>query len=175
MGKPNSVVLSELARCSFAVDQVYSDTPMATFAREAALLGKPAVVAGYGQEEFRRMFPPEQIPPAQYCRPEDLDQVIERLVVDGEYRLELGKRARRFVESQWSARSVAQRYLQVISGNVPRQWVFDPRDIRYLHGFGLPESRAKDLVRAVIEVGGIEALQLSDKPELERMFAQFAR
>jgi len=52
--------------------------------------------------------------------------------------------------------------------------LYDPKDIRYLHGWGLSEERAKYLVRAVIETGGKEALLLSDKPELEQLFLEFA-
>ena len=53
-GKPNAEVLAALRDCDFAIDELYSDTPMAVFATEAGLLGKPVVVAGYYARHFER-------------------------------------------------------------------------------------------------------------------------
>ena len=39
-GQPFIGVLEQLSQCDFVVDQLYSDTPMAGFAREAAFFGK---------------------------------------------------------------------------------------------------------------------------------------
>jgi hypothetical protein len=38
---------------------------------------------------------------------------------------------------------------------------------------GLSEQRAREIVAAVIRDGGIGALQISDKPELEAAFQRF--
>jgi hypothetical protein len=43
-----------------------------------------------------------------------------------------------------------------------------------VHGAALSESRVRELLRAVIEKEGVEALQLDDKPELRDMFVAFA-
>jgi hypothetical protein len=173
-GKPNYIVHEELSRCDFVVDQLYSDTPMAGFAAEAALHGKPAVVGGYYAGFIRRDVQAEWIPPSFYCHPDEVEQAIEKMVVDEDYRLELGRKAKTFVETYWTPKQVASRYVQLIGGNVPREWLFDPMDIRYLHGSGLSESDARELVRAVIQKGGVEALQLDDKPGLKDMFVAFA-
>ncbi|MGL4525513.1 MAG: hypothetical protein ACRCUC_00915, partial [Aestuariivirga sp.] len=53
---PNAQVLRELASCDFVIDQLYSDSPMATFATEAAHFGKPAVVAGYFAAQMPEML-----------------------------------------------------------------------------------------------------------------------
>ena len=174
VGKPNTVVLHELARCDLIIDQLYSDVPMAGFAAEAAFFGKPAIVGGYAQAEIQRIFPPDMLPPTHYCHPDDIEQAIEKLIVDEQYRVELGQRAKQFVESHWTIQHVAECYLRVIEGNICDWWLYDPRDIRYLWGAGLPKQRAKQLVRAVIEQGGTQALQLSDKPELERLLLEFS-
>lgn len=174
-GQPHAVVLDELARCDFVVDQLYSDTPMAGFATEAASFGKPAIVGGYAQEVFARGLPPEARLPTLYVRPEEVEGAIERLVVDAELRCELGRRARAWVEERCTPRAVAERYLRLLEGTVPPEWTFDPREIRYLHGMGLPEARAREMVRAVVEAAGPEGLCLSDKPELERLLLEFAR
>jgi hypothetical protein len=64
--------------------------------------------------------------------------------------------------------------VQIIKGDIPDEWFFDPKRIRYVHGMGLSEERARNIVKAVIRHGGVEALQLSDKPELENLFVAFA-
>jgi hypothetical protein len=175
IGKSNAVVLNELAHCDFVIDQLYSDTPMASFATEAAYFGKPAIVGGYGQAEIRRIFPAEKIPPVFFCHPDEMEKAIEKLIVDEIYRKELGRKVKQFVETNWTPKKVAKRYLQLIRGNIPEDWLYDPKDISYLHGCGLPEYRSKELIKSVIEKGGKKALQLSDKPDLEHMFMEFAR
>jgi hypothetical protein len=173
-GRPNAEVLAGIARCDFVVDQVYCDTPMAGFAAEAAFLGKPAVVGGYGAGAVRELLPAEAIPPTLYCSPGELEAAVERLILDADLRARLGEQARRYVEETWAPRRVAARFLRLISGDLPREWVCDPARVRYLHGFGLPEGEARRLVREVVERGGRGALQLSDKPELEELFVEFA-
>jgi hypothetical protein len=177
IGKPNTLVLNELGRCDFIVDQLYSETPMAGFAAEAAVFGNPAIVGGYAQEEILRIFPTDKIPPVHYCHPDKIEEAIEKLIVEEDYRLELGRRAKELMENNWTPEKVARRYLRLIEADEAdglEDWLWDPNDIHYLHGAGLPEHRVKQLVRAVIERGGKEALQLSDKPELEHMFVEFA-
>ena len=93
---------------------------------------------------------------------------------DEDYRLELGRKAKAFVETHCDPKHIANYYLQLIEGNVSQEWLYDPRNIRYLHGISLSESRVRELVRAVIEEGGAGALQLDDKPELREMFVAFA-
>lgn len=174
IGKPNNIVHEELSRCDFVVDQLYADTPMAGFAAEAAFHGKPAVVGGYYAGCIRRDVQADWIPPSLYCHPDEIEQAISKMIVDKNYRLELGREARAFVETRYGPQRVASRYLRLIEGNIPREWLYDPMDIRYLHGCGIPESRARELVRAVIQKGGVAALQLDDKPELRDMFVAFA-
>ncbi len=174
-GQPNAIVLQELARCDFVVDQLYSDAPLAGFATEAATFGKPALVGGYYAEFFRQGVPQALIPPSHYVHPEEIERGLETLIRDRAYREDLGKRARAFVESAWSPRQVAARYLRLIEGPPPADWLLDPRAIRLVHGACLDEANARSLIRAVVEAGGVAALQLSDKPALERMLLEFAR
>ena len=173
-GKSNSVVLRELTKCDFIIDQLFSSTPMATFATEAAFHGKPAGVGSYYAQYVHQDIPAKWIPPSLFCHPDKIEQAIEKMIVDEDYRLELGRKAKSFVEEYWTPEHVAQRYLQLIEDNIPNEWLYDPRKIRYLQGGCLSEVRAKKLVRAVIEKGGKQALQLCDKPELEQMFVAWA-
>ena len=56
------------------------------------------------------------------------------------------------------------------SGEFPREWVFDPKQIRYLEGCGLSRERGVSLISAMVAVGGRGSLCLGDKPELASLF-----
>jgi glycosyltransferase involved in cell wall biosynthesis len=174
MNRPNAEVLEEMARCDLVVDEVWSDIPMAGFAAEAACYGKPAVVGGYGWDLLREMVPSERFPPSQICHPDELEDAIEQLVANADYRKELGSRARRFVESQWTCRKVAESYLDLIQGRNLDRWLHDPKGRLYLHGCGMEERQVRQTIRAFIEQGGRRALQVSDRPDWEAAFARFA-
>lgn len=174
-GRPNAEVLEELRRCDFVVDQAFSDYPMAAFAMEAAFFGKPAVVGGYYADRVGSEIAEEWIPPTEFCHPDRIAEAIERLARDPAYREDLGARARDFVQRNWAAREVAARYLRLIRGDVPREWLFDPREVRYALGIGQPEVRTRAILRAILERHGTEALRLTDKPDLEALFVALAR
>lgn len=163
----NEQVLREIELCDFVVDQLYSDTPMSAFPTEAAYLGKPAVVGGYLAEQLNRFLPADDIPPTLFVRPEQLQDAIRRLVVDAGYRRHLGHQAQEFVRSRWSSEEVARRYMLLFRDQIPAEWWFDPRQIEYFHGFGLPSQRLGQLVHQLHKLYGRESLCLTDKPELE--------
>jgi hypothetical protein len=177
VGKPNAVVLDELSRCDFVVDELYSDTRMAGLATEAAFFGKPAVVGGYASDDelmIEGVYPPEQFPPVEFCHPDLIQEAIERLVADERYRVELGARAREFVLGPWAPAAVASRYLRLMAERPPDGWLYDPGQIGYLLGAGMSASVARIGMHRVIETHGVQALCLSDKPELEQAVVRFA-
>lgn len=171
---PNEAVRAEIARADFVIDQLYSDTPMAVFSTEAAAAGVPAIVGSYAWPELRDLYPDDVLPPVEPCHPDGLAAAIDRLADDAEYRVALGARARAFVEANWAAERIAERYMTILRGETPEGWLFDPKDVRYLGGVGLPEERTREIVGAVLERGGRAALQLADKPLLEQAFVEFA-
>lgn len=173
-GVPNDVVHRELRRCHFVIDQLYSDGPMLSFAREAAQYARPAVVGSYGWDEIRRLMPAGSIAPVEACHPDDLESAIRRLAEDPAHRRELGRAAREFLHG-WTSALVARRYLRLLGGKRPAAWMCDPSAVRYVHGVGLSEERAREIVAAVIRRAGVSALQIRDKPELERAFIAFAQ
>lgn len=164
---PNEAVLKELADCDFIVDQLYSDTPLATLATEAAFFGKPAVVGGYFANSGNDLLDSGNLPPSLFVLPDEVESAIERLIVDVEFREKLGEKARQFVLSQWSLTKVAGRYLQLLNDDVPTQWWCNPSSVDYLHGCGLPEGRTKRLISLLTSQFGKNALQVHDKPDLE--------
>lgn len=173
-GRPNAEVLAEIDRCDFVIDQLYSDSPMAGFAAEAAFHGKPAVVGGYYCERVQEDLHETWLPPSLYCRPERLREAIRTLAIDRALRLRLGLKAKEFVESNWTARHVAARYLLMIDGNFPKDWLYDPCRNNYVKGMGFPENQLRQLLRKLIEQAGRKALQLTEHPKLEQLFVNFA-
>lgn len=173
-GMSNSIVLKELARCDLVVDQLYSDTPMAGFAAEAAHFGKPAVVGGYFAPVMHTWIRAPETPPSCFVHPGQMEAAIEALVVDARARRQLGQRARCFVQTQWSSEAVARRFLRLIENDIPSEWWVDPRQIRYVHGVGCPGDHARQLVTGLVRRFGPCALEISDKPELLDRFLKFA-
>jgi hypothetical protein len=169
VNQPNSVVLKELAHCDIVIDQLYADYGMPGFATEAAWYGKPVLIAGYARDLWERLLPEEWTPPTLYCHPDEFEQALTMLITDHAFRAEIARQARAFVENQWHPKAVAQRYLQVIEGNFPEDWLINPACIRYWEGCCFPESRVRALLGEVLAAGGVEALQLPDKPALAEL------
>jgi glycosyltransferase involved in cell wall biosynthesis len=166
-GQTHATVLQELQKCDFVVDQVYSDQPLAGFATEAAWFGKPAVVGGYGWPELVQIVPPAAFPPSEICSPDEILDHVARLVKDGEWRRELGSRAREFVKTQWASEQVARRFVEIIEGTIPAASFFDPKSLRYPYGSGLHVDRLREAVAGLVAAGKAAGLQLADKPALE--------
>jgi hypothetical protein len=173
-GVPNDVVLGELARCDFVVDQLYSDAPMVGFATEAAVASKPAIVGGYAWDANRSAFGSIPFPPVEECAPEGIVDAIRHLASDPEYRERLGRLAHDFVHTHWSRTDIARRFVQLMDGSPPADWLFDPRTLRYVEGCGLSRDHTRTIVRDVLQTSGPAALCLADKPELEAAFVEFA-
>lgn len=166
-GVSNEEVLKIIGTADFAIDECYSDTPMAVFATECAFQKVPTVVGGYYSEKIQDDYYKDIIPPSIFVLPENLEQAIEKLIVDQEYRKKMGMEAFEFVSKRWSAKLVAEKYMQIIDGNFPKDWYYDPNDITYLYGCGLSKDDVKKNISLFIKKGGINALCLKDKKHLE--------
>lgn len=172
-GMPNYHVIDELKKCDFVVDQVYSDAPMAALAIEAAFLGKPTIVGGYFSSWADKVFNNESLPPTFFVNPDNIEAAIERLIVDTEYRLDLGNKAREFTLKRWRPDLVGSNLLKLINNDVPSHWWNDPKSFCYVEGFGLPSEQIRDFVNSIVALNGIEVLQLADKPRFEEAFRIF--
>lgn len=173
-GRPFADVIEEIQKCDFVVDQVYSDTPMAGFATESAWFGKPSVVGGYGWALLRGFVPEDMWPPSQICHPDDIERAIEYLIYDREKRERLGQQAQVFVLEKWNAKAVAERFLRLIQDDIPDDWWVDPDDVSFLSGGFQPIEKTKENVQQMIYQFGIDSLQLSHRPDLEKAFLEFA-
>lgn len=166
VGRPPSEVLAALADCDFVVDELYSDTPLAGFAAEAACFGKPAVVGSYGADELAVACKTEE-PVCQLCHPDDIEVAIEKMIVDEDLRHRLGRAAHDLVRRKWSAEAVAQRFERLMDGSIPSDWWVEPNEVRHAHGWGLRETRVAEVLRSLVARFGAEALSLGEKPALE--------
>lgn len=158
-GRPNIEVLEAIQSSDFVIDELYSDTPMAKFATEAAYYGKPAVVGSYAASIYRGDAS-DAVPPSVLCHPDEIDEAISRVTTDAAFRGDLGERAQRFVTSQWAAPAVAGRVMTVLNGSAPAEWLVDPSDVRYVHGWGVPEATLRVTLRQMIDELGADSLQL---------------
>jgi hypothetical protein len=172
-GRPNIEVLEAIQSCDFVVDELYSDTPMAKFATEAAYYAKPAVVGSYAAATYRD-GEGEGLPPSLLCHPDELHDAITALATDATMRRDLGLRAQRFVTSQWTPMAVAERLLTLLNGAAPPDWIVDPREIRYVHGWGAPEATVRAAIRRMLDELGVDSLQLAQNSPLRKLAVDLA-
>ena len=173
-GFGNAEVIQALRECDLVLDQLYSDTPMAGFATEAAQMGKPALVGGYFASGMPNALGGQAVPPTCFVAPADFEAALERLARDGATRHQLGQAAFGFVANEWACENVAARVLRLIEGDVPAAWWFNPAEVNYLAGCGLSEDQARERVWRLLDHGGVQALSLADKPALQAAFVAWA-
>lgn len=112
-------------------------------------------------------------PPSKICYPDDIEKNIEELIVDTEQRKILGEKAKIFVREKWSINEVALKYKKIIEGNIPSEWMIDPKEIIYLEGVGQSSELTKRIVNRMIVNYGIDSLQLKDRSDLEHAYIEF--
>lgn len=173
-GVPHSRVLEELKKCDFVVDQLYSDSPLAGFAAEAASFGRFPVVGGYGWHHISQAMNTDNIPPAKLCHPDKLMESVEKLCEDIKLRKQLTANLGNFLtQGEWSGKAFAYKLGCVLTGNIPESWYMDPQTVSYKQGVGLSDQDARGIARRMVEIGGIESLQLADKPKLESSYREW--
>jgi hypothetical protein len=173
-GRPNREVLELIAQCDFVIDQLYSDMAMVGFATEAAFYSKPAIVGGYYAAHQKSDILPKWIPPTLFCLPEDIEDAIEKLIIDIPFRKELGSKANDFVEKNWLASQCAERFMVLAAGEIPDDWLYDPINCDYLYGMGLSKENLHTIIKGMKVHCGIESFFLGDKPVLKHLIEEFA-
>ena len=140
---------------------------------EAAFFGKPAIVGGYYSNNQLNDISSKWIPPTLFCLPEDIETSIKKMLIDKNYRQDLGNRAHDFVMKYWHASECAKRIIDLINGNIPKDWFFDPQKSDYYLGMGMKKDKVKQIMSYVVSEYGVNALQLSDKPIIEQKILNF--
>ena len=173
-GKPHGEVLAAIRTCHFVIDQLYSDTPCAGFAAEAAACGRPTIVGGFGwSPEWLQMSRLGEWP-SLVCREEELEDAIRRMALDAGLRRNIAEAAIRRAQD-WSDDHVAERIECILESRAPEDWYFDPAEIPVFYsGGGLPEDTVRKVIGELIAWKGKEVLALRHQPRLERMAVEFA-
>ncbi len=169
-GMPHSEVLKTIASADIALDQFFSDTPMAVFSTECSFQKVPVVVGTYYSESIKKDYAPSVIPPTVFVHPNDVESRLEELIIDSNLRRSIGEEAYTYVNKNWGCRIVAEKYLKLLNGDYPESWVFKVNDLQYINGIGLPEKNLKIKVKEFLSGGKTKALQLDDKPKLKKAY-----
>ncbi|MDB0011060.1 hypothetical protein N9D78_01625 [Flavobacteriales bacterium] len=140
-GVPHKEVIKLISSADLALDEVYSDSPMAVFATECASQRVPVVVGSYYGNEIELDHPKNILPPSAFVQPKDLKSNIEELILEKDKRKKLGDAAYGFVKKNWSKAEVAKRYIKLINNDYPSEWNYNPLRIKYLYGTGLSKEQ----------------------------------
>lgn len=168
-GVPHSVVLEKIAQSDIVIDQVYSDTPMAGLAAEAAVNGVPVVVSGYYANYYDAVWS-KPVPPSCFCNPSELKERLIWLIHNKAEREKLGQDAKNFVINNWMSEQYAQRYIDIIQGNYPEQWIFRPEDNRYIWGWGIHKAEVIQNIVSLVDKYGMKSLRLSVNSRLYKEY-----
>lgn len=170
-GLPHNIVLEKIAMSDIVIDQMYSDTPMAGFATEAAINGIPVIVGGYYADMCNTMIP-EPIAPTIYCRPDKLKEKIIYLLEHEEERKRVGFEEKEYVESFCLSSIVAEKFLKIFEDSYPEEWIMQPNNNDYIWGCGVDKSLVTDSVIKLIDHYGPDALCLDKNSILYEKYIQ---
>jgi glycosyltransferase involved in cell wall biosynthesis len=163
---PHRHVLEALANCDFVVDQLYSDSPLPGLATEAATFGKPTILGSYALEQFVQ-YAPKRLRACSFAvHPSNLRDAIEHFLAHPDEAVKMGRLARDFVETEWSNRAVALRYLSLIQGAFPENWLVDPLAVIYAHGACQSSNITAETVHQMVTEYGQAGLFLDGRRDL---------
>lgn len=170
----NSEILTLISQCDILIDQVYSDRYWPKVSAEAALLGTPAVIGGYGFDFLDSITPESIRPPVLAVHPKRLKDAVEDLLNSSSSREEMGRLARNFAHTLYSSEQVASNYALLFeSGKVPKEWWIDPQEVDYLGGCGQHLDRTIENYRRMVAELGVWALGLDHKPKFRAHLLDF--
>ena len=101
------------------------------------------------------------------------EKTFEQALSDIKMRKAIGKEAGEFMRD-WIPEKMAKNFVRMIQGDIPNEWFYDPKDIRYVYGMCLTKEQCKERIRLLVDKYGEKALQVYDKPQLEENFLRFA-
>lgn len=172
--QPNEVVLNEISKCTFVIDQIFSDTPLAGFATEAAWFKKAAIVGGYGLEEIRKYIDKNEFPPSLTCLPNEIEDCIFEMISNSDTRDKIANEAYNFVHTKWNYKNVALKYIDIVNGVYDKNWEFNPLLNNYILGVGQPKETTINNVKNLILEYGLKSLCLYEKQNIENKFLKLA-
>ena len=170
VGVSHDKVMEKLQQSTFIVNELYSDTPMSGLDTEAAWFGKPSIVGGYNLDMVTETIVGYEVPPSYLIQPtkDDLKKAMIHLLTDASYCKKLGQEAQDFVKKNWSSKAVAQKYLDIINGDVPRHIMRSPMDDYDIYGCGIRNDARRDIIKALVTQYGEQSLCLGHKQQLQK-------
>ena len=172
-GVENKQVISEIQKSDLVIDQLYSDTPMAALAAEAASYGKPSIIGSYALSDFNDHIPMKKRPPSIVINPEELSATLIKIMQDRDYLNEVGLEAQKFIKEQWSICKVAENFMLLINNQIPHDWWVNPSDIHFFKAAGGDFELIQETISEIVKQYGIDALCLKDKDELKILIAEY--
>ena len=172
-GMPHHVVLQHLRTCDFVIDELYSDTPMAGFASEAAACGRAALVAGYGWEALKDSVPEGFLPPNLCITPEEFETVLLDLIRDQQRCDKAGTEAHQFINHCWHSSTVSDRFLRILAGDIPDEWWVQPEQVAYWQGLGSTQDHREQILRRFLINEGLEALRVNPNNEFYALMSEW--
>ncbi len=148
-GVSHHKVLELISTADLALDEFYSDTPMAVFATECAFQKVPVVVGSFYANDIKFDYEPAQLPPSAFVLPENIEEAIEELILNKEKRDKLGQEAFNYVTENWSSNIVARKFLSLINNDFPKSWIYDPMKFNYYWGCGLNKEQLLKNLKAL--------------------------
>ncbi|HEY9188661.1 MAG TPA: hypothetical protein VIR55_12255 [Ignavibacteria bacterium] len=169
----NSQTLFEIILSSnIIIDQLYSDVPIAGLSLECIRLKKNVVIFGYAQDIWKDYS--DRIPIFIYTTPDEFEVVLNKLINNDVLLKEKLLKTNYFFEKHWSTKKVAKKYFDILNNEQFLDISFDPKNTKYIYGCGISKDKLKYFLKNIIEIKGLSILGLSDKPELEKKFIEFA-
>lgn len=139
-GVSNQHVLNKMKEADLVIDQLYSDVPCPGLASEAIGIGVPAIVCGYYAEYISNDVPLNLMPETFYFSPDELYSKLDNIIrslIKGSLKLPKTKK--------YNKVSVAQRFIQLLNDRLPKDYWFDPVNVKYTEGFGKNRSELYNL------------------------------
>jgi hypothetical protein len=172
--RTNVEVLEEIQRCDLVLDELFSDTPLATLGIEASLYKKPLIVGGYFSLIVSDVLPAELLSPTLFVHPDKIERALRDLLLRSEEWPAIGEKQWQYVMNNYAPSKVANRLELIASGNFSSEYLYSPQDVTYINGWGISENNLKKQVfNYVNELGG-DALLLNNNKVLKEKLLNFA-
>lgn len=153
-GVPHQTIIEHIRQCDFVIDQLYSDIALASFATEAASYKKAVIVGSYlTKVELQESYKVLGMPPVYICHPNQLKEAILTLIQDLHLRNSLGEAAYEYVTNQFSPKQVASRYVRLIKGQYPKDWLVNAQPYIKQLPVGFSEERMQSLLKTITDAG----------------------
>ena len=120
MNKTQKEALEIYKNADIIIDQMFGQS-YGVFAVESMALGKPVIT--YITDEVKRAFPPEL--PIFSASIETLDEVVEKLILNGKLREQAGRAGRKYVEDYHDNRKIAKVQADIYKGVIEPMTTLD--------------------------------------------------